>query len=171
MSTLHYLAYGSNLHPLRLGERIPSSRPLGLVELPGYALRFHKRGSDGSGKCNLHPSPGARAWGAVYEMAATERPILDAIEGAGYAISTLHVELSGRPLECFVYLAEGSHIDDALVPHDWYHEIVLIGARYHGLPGPYLRAIEAVTSAEDPHPERGPRNAELLRRLRGYDGR
>jgi len=38
MSEILYLAYGSNLHPLRLRQRVPSCRRLGPVSLPGYKL-------------------------------------------------------------------------------------------------------------------------------------
>ena len=55
MTLLYYLAYGSNLHPVRLTERVPSARFLGLTSLFGYQLRFHKRHEpDGSGKCNMY---------------------------------------------------------------------------------------------------------------------
>lgn len=51
MTTVHYLAYGSNLHPLRLTARVSSARPLGTVPMPGYKIAFHKRSIDHSGKC------------------------------------------------------------------------------------------------------------------------
>jgi len=49
----YYLAYGSILHPLRLGERISSAQLCGVTTLRGYRLAWHKRGADGSGKCDL----------------------------------------------------------------------------------------------------------------------
>jgi hypothetical protein len=41
---IHYFAYGSNLHPLRLQERVPSAALLGWTHLHGWELRFDKRG-------------------------------------------------------------------------------------------------------------------------------
>ena len=58
LSIIHYLAYGSNLHPLRLTLRVPSARVIGVVEMPGYMLEFHKRSIDGSGKCLIYTEQG-----------------------------------------------------------------------------------------------------------------
>lgn len=54
MPTIHYLAYGSNLHPIRMTERVPSARVLGAIELPDHLLAFNKRSTDGSSKCLLY---------------------------------------------------------------------------------------------------------------------
>jgi transposase-like protein len=35
---------------------MPSCKPLGIATLPGHALRFHKRSTDKSGKCNAFAS-------------------------------------------------------------------------------------------------------------------
>jgi hypothetical protein len=50
---LHYLAYGSNLHPIRLRQRVNSARLIATLSLPGYRVLFNKRGQDLSAKCNL----------------------------------------------------------------------------------------------------------------------
>nr|MDQ2697092.1 gamma-glutamylcyclotransferase [Pseudomonadota bacterium] len=82
---LKYFAYGSNLHPLRLRERVPSATVLGVAELAGWRLRFHKRGQDRSGKCNIIPTgrSGDRVIGVIYAMAAADKDKLDAAEGLG----------------------------------------------------------------------------------------
>lgn len=170
MTIIHYLAYGSNLHPHRLKVRIPSSRFLGVVDLPGYQLAFHKRGACGSGKCNLVMSPddNAHAHGAIFEMHASERYILDEIEGAGYAITNLVVNLNNTAVNCFAYLAEQSHIEDNLQPFGWYREIVRRGAVYHGFPQGYIEAIEAVASVDDPDPLRHDLHQQLLRQFESH---
>lgn len=88
MTDRFYLAYGSNLHPLRLVRRVPSARLVGTVPLPGYRLAFHKRGMDGSAKCDLElaDESGSLAYGAVYSVAAQDIHGLDRLEdlGAGY---------------------------------------------------------------------------------------
>jgi len=50
---LNYLAYGCNLHPVRLQKRVPSAVFTGMVELHGRILSFSKRSVDGSGKCTI----------------------------------------------------------------------------------------------------------------------
>lgn len=55
-----YFAYGSNMSTVRLRERMPSCKPLGIATLPGHALRFRKRSTDKFGKCNAFASEGDR---------------------------------------------------------------------------------------------------------------
>ena len=52
MTLIKYFAYGSNLHPQRFQERVPSGKFLALAALTRHTLLFHKRGQDGSSKCN-----------------------------------------------------------------------------------------------------------------------
>ena len=168
MSKLHYLAFGSNLHPLRLGERVPSARLLGRVELTGYRLAFHKRGADGSGKGDLVPTGDDRdiAVGALFEMAGSDKPNLDAAEGAGYRDDTMPVRLDGRDYEAFVYIGEAPYIDPGLRPFRWYRDLVWHGARFNGAPADYLDAIAAAEAVADPDPERRARNRALVERIR-----
>lgn len=83
MTKLHYLAYGSNLHPLRLQERVPSAVVVGVVKLAGQLLTFSKRGGDGSGKCACFDSGNAAdvVYGVLYQMDASGRDVLDKVEG------------------------------------------------------------------------------------------
>lgn len=165
---LFYFAYGSNLHPVRLAERIPSSIPLGVTHLPGHCLKFHKRGADNSGKCNAlytgqstHQVPGV-----VYRMATSEKPLLDAIEGNGYIAKTFSLELSGVRHKVFAYIAESHFIDENLLPYSWYRSLVAIGARYHNFPETYVREIEDVMVTPDPDKERQGTHEQLLVRMR-----
>ena len=132
---IQYAAYGSNLHPLRLALRIPSSRFLESCYVPGWSLHFHKRSIDGSGKCNIVNS-GEGVYVAVYEMNEIDKAKLDEIEGTGkgYHNSTIDVPDLGS---CFTYLGATSHICDELTPFDWYKEMVLLGCRKLGLSDRY----------------------------------
>lgn len=165
MSTLYYLAYGSNLHPLRLTERLPSARLLGPVELPGYRLAFHKRGEDDSGKGNLLPADEMTAVGALFEIAAAERPALDRFEGEGYGVCDIRVTHAGVTYDCFTYMAEHTHVDDDLKPYDWYKALILLGAMYHRAPAPYLHMIRAVEAISDPDEQRRQRHQALIARI------
>lgn len=174
MSALNYLAYGSNLHPLRLRERVPSARPSGVVTLSGYSLRFHKRGADASGKCDLVcGDPAAKAFGALYRIDAAEKHLLDRVEGVGngYELVKLHCVLEGVSVDAFGYAATQSHIQHDLRPYHWYKELVLAGARCHGLPAAYLARIETVNSIDDPDAARDQIHQALLQRIAAYDPR
>lgn len=168
MEKLRYLAYGSNLHPLRLRERVPSARPAGVVQLPAMALRFHKRSDDGSGKCDLiRADPSALSFAAIYTLDAAEKPLLDVVEGlgAGYELSWIDCRLDGRNCRAFAYAASRSHVDPQLRPYAWYRELVLAGARFHCLPEDYVAAIAAIDCAADPDSQRHAQHQALLSRM------
>jgi len=167
---IHYLAYGSNLHPLRLMERVPSARLVGVVVHARHRLLFHKRSGDGSGKCNLYHtgSDTDLVYGAIYELAPAEKPALDEFEGMGYADRSVQVQYEGRDFRCFTYLAQQSHIEEDLNPYHWYKELVARGARYLNLPQEYIASIEAVESFEDPDARRRREREALLQRIGRY---
>jgi len=161
MNTIHYLAYGSNLHPARIGERLGPITSLGKTELTGWGLRYHKSSADGSGKCNLVMESTEVAYGAVYEISCADKDRLDIIEGVGNGYRDVRIEL---PLfgDVWVYLAEPSHIDDELTPYDWYHAFVVHGARHHQFPENYIAEISNVVSVRDRDEQRRSRNLAIL---------
>ena len=154
------------MHPLRLQQRVPSARPLGAVQLSGWQLRFHKRGRDGSAKCNVVET-GDRAHcvhAVVYDILAAEKSALDRAEGLGRGYQLQRLRLDGIG-EAFFYVASPGHIDDALQPFAWYKAYVLEGARFHDLPRDYVARIEQVAAIADPQPQRQCENIRLLWRL------
>lgn len=150
MTTLLYLAYGSNLHPLRLRSRIPLARTLGLVALTSWCLRFHKRGRDGSAKCNLVETTEAAegAYGAVYEILLADKHRLDALEGVGQGYSEQRLTLPGLG-EVFFYRAQPDAIDTRLLPYDWYRDLVIAGAIHYAAPAHYLDLLQQVAYRVD----------------------
>jgi len=150
---MHYLAYGSNLHPLRLAVRVPNSCLVGTAQLDGCRLTFHKRSIDGSSKCNLDftGKPNHVAHAAVYQFPEDELEHLDAAEGlgTGYYKEQMTIAVNGESLLVFVYLASQSHLVANLEPYHWYKGLVLAGARKHQFPATYLQQIAAVTSKPD----------------------
>ena len=171
---VYCLAYGSNLHPLRIAQRVPSARLCGMVRLEGYRLAFRKRGRDRSAKCDLEITGETTdaAYGAVYSVSPPEIAVLDRFEdvGAGYSREHLRLRVNGQWLDVFVYLANQSHVVAGLEPYDWYKGLVLAGARRHGFPSAYLARIDAVTDRPDPDQARRREMHRLLRRLE-HDGR
>ena len=158
--SLTYAAYGSNLHPERLGRRIASARPCGTAFLDGWSLAFRKRGKDGSGKASLLAG-GDGVHVALYSISPDDRPILDSIEhaGIGYEAMTVDMPDHGR---CFTYVATDAYIDDELRPFCWYRELVIAGARFQDFPTAYVDAIHAVRVKRDPDDARRRRNHALL---------
>ena len=152
-----YFAYGSNMSPKRLLQRVPSAVVIGVAILPGHRLAFHKVGRDGSAKCDaaLTNAAADRVHGVIYRIDSGHKLGLDAREGlgCGYEQKTVEVQLRDhRQSSAFLYYA--THIDASLRPFTWYREHVLRGAREHALPGHYIAAIHAVDAVDDPDPER-----------------
>ncbi len=166
MSVLVF-AYGSNLCLERLRARTPSARVVATGFLRGHALRWHKRSRDGSGKCDAFVSGDATdlVWGAVYELSAADKPVLDHFEGVGddYFEREVVIETSGaRIAGAVAYLANPRWIDAEARPYSWYKEFVVRGAAQHRLPRDYRSVLEAVDVIEDPDRSRHQREAAVL---------
>jgi len=170
---MQYFAYGSNMCAARLRSRTPSAMALGTARLPGYVLRFQKRGRDGSAKCDAEQTGRAAdtVLGVVYHVDDAEMADLDRAEdlGEGYRRERLTVLPQGDSAEinAWTYLALPQAIDQSLSPFDWYVEYVLAGAREHQLPESYVRAIEEVGTLSDTDLDRAAfhrRVLELARR-------
>jgi gamma-glutamylcyclotransferase len=167
MKLLHYFAYGSNLHPVRLCERVPSAQLVGTSQLAAHRVHFHKRGQDSSGKCNLLHTGQAtdQVHGAIYSIDAAHKTILDEYEGPGYRCCDITVQHGATRYECFVYLAYAEHIDEKLKPYHWYRDLVIQGARYLGFPEAYIQQLANVSSVDDPDQSRQQQHTYLLEKM------
>ena len=166
---MHYLAYGSNLHPLRLAERAPSATVLGVVSMPRRRLVFCKRSVDGSGKCMLLETGDESdvAYGVVYVLSMRDKARLDTIEGVGngYYAQRTRCLVNGVAHTPYLYEAQASHVDLSLRPYHWYKALVIAGARYHRLPDDYVAVIASVAARPDPDENRVQRNRRLLSQM------
>jgi len=166
---IHYLAYGSNLHPLRLQRRISSATLIGPVELPGYEMSFIKRSKDGSAKCTIpKTSSESLVYAALYSIDRDQLSELDMYEGLGngYDHEAVSLMVSGTAYVALTYVASETHIDQSLQPYHWYKGLVREGARYHGFPADYIERIQSEDSIEDPDVDRRRENEALLAELR-----
>jgi hypothetical protein len=133
-----------------------------VATLPGFELRWHKRGVDGSGKCSVLRSTSldALVHGVLYRLPRSSKSRLDQIEGlgVGYAEATIEVVGDAGSEEALTYVATASHVDDSLRPYDWYKRLVIAGAAAHRLPPNYLAKLHAVESRPDPNAARAARH-------------
>jgi len=174
---MYYFGYGSNMLTPRLQARVPSTQPVATVRLEDYELHFHKWvrledyelhfhkwSRDESGKCNIVPAPGATVYGVVFEVDTDELEALDEAEQRGRGYTREEVSLKGpdTSFNAFAYVAQPAYVDDALLPYDWYHGLVLAGAQQHDLPSRYIDQIAAVRSYPDPNEERRRKHQALL---------
>ena len=146
-----YFGYGSNMSKARLQCRVGSFERLGSAFITGYALRFHKRSKDGSGKFDavLTGNPDDVLWGVLDRLTEDQIAKLDRKEGSRYRRDPVQVTFRDRAVDAEFYVAKPEAIDSHLRPLDSYKAYVLQGARELGLPKDYIDAIEAVPSTPD----------------------
>jgi cation transport regulator ChaC len=143
----------------RLLKRVPGATVIGLASGHGRVLRFHKKSSDGSAKCDLWATERENdvAWGVLFEIPEEQIGALDEAEGLGkgYAREVIQVLAeNGQAIEAAVYLATPDAVEPTLKPYDWYRSLVVAGARQNNLPPQYVEALEATPSIVDPMPRR-----------------
>lgn len=139
----------------RIEARLGACVSLGQAWLPGYALRFHKRGKDDSGKCDAWKTSSSDdlLYGVIYSLDWRQRERLDQFEGRGYRVSWVEVRTPAHTLRCFVYVARPEAIDAGLTPFDWYLDYVLAGAKENRLPSAYISHLESIQVIADPDGE------------------
>jgi len=139
-----YFAYGSNMSTARLVARAPSARLRGTATLRGYVLRFHKRGKDGTAKCDAFGTDGREdvVLGVLFDISdEADWAALDRAE-RGYRRDDVEVECGGELERAATYRALPDWIDANLLPSAKYRAYVAGGAREHGLPADYIANIE-----------------------------
>ncbi len=82
--------------------------------------------------------------------------------GAGYRVEEVEVQAADGTVRAYTYVAEDDHIDPDLRPYGWYRDIVVAGAREHGLPEDYVDRIAALEVWADPDGTRAARERRIL---------
>ena len=137
-----YFAYGSNMLTDRIRARAKDAGTLGIAHVTGRRLTFHKIGNRKNGlttgKCDIcvDADPKAIVHGVLYEIPKAQFDDLNSQE-KGYSSVELWVHSSNLGvIKAIAHVADNT--DATLVPYDWYHELVLEGAREHKLPEYYI---------------------------------
>ncbi|WP_187326838.1 gamma-glutamylcyclotransferase family protein [Martelella lutilitoris] len=157
-----YFAYGSNMLGERLLRRCPSARALGPAVLEDHALDFAKPGRDGSGKATIWATPGARVFGVLFSLEPGDCDLLDGFEGRGKGYDrvedcVVRPMAGGAPVTAFTYMAPPAFRASGLLPFDWYHALIIAGARQNGLPEEYIARLEGIAALADPQAGRAAR--------------
>lgn len=167
MTEMHYFAYGSNLHPIRLQDRIPRARLKQIGYLSGFRLTWNMHGRDDSAKCNIQHTGDESdyCYGAVYTISTADKSVLDEYERRYY---TREVEvLVDRQLQrCFTYVAEDAHLTDTLQPFCWYLDLVYHGGVFLGFPDHYIERLKSTPFQRDHDETRRQRHEELVAQIR-----
>lgn len=157
-------AYGSNMLSGRIRARVRGAEPIGTGYIEERQLAFHKRGRDGSAKADaiFTGSSVDRVWGVLYALSPNLKPQLDQHE-IGYTTQQATVISGQQQVQAKLYVAEAESIDRGLKPFDWYHGMVLAGAKEHGLPNEYRQLLSIVKSVPDCNLKRSTEQLKLLR--------
>lgn len=141
-----YFAYGSNLSMDRKQQRTGLIRSARTACLKGYRFAFNKGGAGGEVYANIVASPGDVVWGVVYLCDPKAMASLDhyeSVETGDYWRQPVEVETTdGEQLRAEVYLAGEDFVIAVGHPRPWYLDLILSGAKKHGLPEEYIRRIE-----------------------------
>ena len=136
--TYLYFAYGSNMNPERIRQRIPEARPVGRATLRGWRIveRLY---------ADIEKARGGRVEGVLYLVTRTELHRLDLCEGyptvSNCVKVIVHAELMGNPtvryrVPAFTYAMtrEARRRRDGVPYPEGYRIVCATGARYWGLP-------------------------------------
>jgi cation transport regulator ChaC len=157
--TVWYFAYGSNMSPAIFLER----RRMGPIEtrtalLEGYRLCFDiPVGRGERAVANLVAEPAAATHGIAYLLTADDGERLDRSEGVPNLYRREVVELRVGTAEIVAGFTYRSTISVAgRKPSARYLDLLLHGARTHGLPDAYVGFLEAFELAVDERLARTP---------------
>jgi hypothetical protein len=139
-----YFAYGSNMASSQLIAWGTAHRALGPAELRDHKLAFLRRSVRWkAGAADIVYSPGESVWGVLWELpfGAAE---LDVKESAGkaYRRRPVKVVLDGERVEAMAYEVIDKQPHE-LEPRPEYVDLMVSGAREHGLPDEWVERLEA----------------------------
>ena len=123
---------------------VPGALKLTVARLPGYTVRWHKRGgSEGKLAAYETRNAGDVVWGVVYQLSRADFQLIDdAQRHARYAENHVRViDKDGKQHEASVYVAEADVIDDSLKPRRSYRDPIVRAARANGLPDDYVKQL------------------------------
>jgi len=149
MGTL-YFAYGSNMSSAQLAAWDTPHRALGPAELPDHRLAFLRRSIRWrAGAADIVQAEGESVWGVLWELpfGAAELDVKESA-GTGYRRRPVKVFLDGSPVEAMAYeVIEKAPTE--LRPRREYVQLMIDGAREHGLPKAWLRRLQTEFPSKD----------------------
>lgn len=132
----YYFAYGSNMLPERLLERIGKYHTAFPVYLSDYRFVYNKKSCDGTTKANIEGIKYEVVHGVCFEIDSDDIAILQKYE-VGYNRANVSVSYSKDKLTSVVTFISSS-IDETLKPSSEYKGLVLKGASHWHLDKSYV---------------------------------
>jgi gamma-glutamylcyclotransferase (GGCT)/AIG2-like uncharacterized protein YtfP len=148
---LLYFAYGSNMDPRHMHQRVPGARPIGPGKLSGFRLAFNVYSTEWEGgAANLELDPDAHVWGVLWEVPEDEADGLDAYEGHPTFFRREDVVVDGPVGAAIAWTYRVAHQDGFVRPTDVYVHRMHAAIRMMGLPPEALDIVER--AARPPRP-------------------
>jgi gamma-glutamylcyclotransferase (GGCT)/AIG2-like uncharacterized protein YtfP len=141
--------YGSNMDPAQMRERCPESDLSWFIaEAPGWKLCFPRQSEKRKGGVgSIVEEAKSSVWGVVFTVSERDLLRLDRYEGVGskaYKRNRIEVlDEHGQHSSAWTYFAI-SEGDKNFVPHADYIDLYVKGAKYFGLPRPYLDSLKKI---------------------------
>lgn len=131
---LWYFAYGSNMNPARMRERVGDWHARMPGRLPGFRLAFDKRAAhpEGAGFANIAPEAGGVVEGVLYRLDEAALEKLDGYEGypGHYGREEMEVRCDDGVVRAWVYVAMPARTEEGLRPTREYLEHLLAGRNF-----------------------------------------
>jgi gamma-glutamylcyclotransferase (GGCT)/AIG2-like uncharacterized protein YtfP len=143
---MKFFAVGSNMDEELLRSWVPSARRLAIAFLSGFALRWHKRSSEGGKLAALRTGRlDDVIWGVVYQVDGPGwQQIDEGQRAAGYREERVTVVgPDGTEYDASVYVARAEMIDDSMMPTRSYRDPIVSAARAVGLPQEYIDELSS----------------------------
>lgn len=158
-----YFSYGSNLSMDQMIERIgadgPAERGSRIARLANHRLVFQRLESAGAAFANIL-CPGDGVLGVVYRCSPAALEKLDRYERGYERQPVVVTDEQGQALAAIAYVVKSAQRASFGRPSDEYLELIISGARHHGLPEQYIDNIVAIAlsgpSAKDQRGDCGP---------------
>ncbi len=153
---LLYFAYGCHMDPGFLASVVGVTLEPGWpARLPGWRLAFNKGGEGDSGEdmvANIEEAPACCTLGVVYRLPQQALSALDDFEGVPvhYQRASVWLEPLGRRARqaALAYRAQPRWIVKDGSPNPRYLELLVRGARQHGLSEDYVAWLEGRAKGE-----------------------
>ena len=132
-----YFAYGSNMNPDRICERIPGARLVGKATIKGWKLAERLY-------ADIERSKGSRVEGVLYLVNETERFRLDSYEGYPHIYEGVQVDAwldAKHKVYAFTYAMteETKKVREGKEYPRGYRLICSAGAHWHGVKNEFIR--------------------------------
>lgn len=141
---VRYFAYGSNMDPVQMEQRVSSARALGVGRLRGYRLAFTHKSRHGGAVADVVQADGQEVLGVIYELTLAELGALDRQEVLYRRIAVeIECEDTSR-VDAWIYLIKQPDLESKLAPRRDYLQRILDGAKAANLPADYIARLRAI---------------------------